>query len=666
MAEGDFVPGQDYVVQNPDTGEYDVYVGGEYQGSTPDAGAAGDLYNTFFPDQQGGGAGVNAGGPGGLVPGPGGLMPGSFGISAGIALNQSQLDLQRMQQEYLRARMEMIDKPSMEAEIRYKEALVRMQEARDAFDQQKAAWERADTGQRFDVGSRMDIWKQRGNLAEQFARNTGFYKPPEEEPTLPYHYQRDQLDRDFRAQYGRSPTPEEANRILPGYTAGIPGSSPSGPPNQAANIGAIHDWAANFKAQAGHAPSPQDFESTWGAAGKALADYTISHGYWPSKEEAMATLGGTNFNLPGAAGPGGVGETPKPRGIASPGGPSGGVSADVMPGGTEMAQTEPYRFPASTPGTRSPQTIGGPQGGIGAGNGGNRNYQLKAPPGTYVSPEMMTRWGELTGYTPEGQATADWRKYMQTSTGFTGEGGVGGAKTLERENIEAQIEDARKRTALAESQGNEELARKERERLDALEGARTRLAEESRQFNVGQSGYMEGTNPGGAGGGWGGIGGRAGETIGGRAQSLAEQQAQWDREFREAQMAANPENAATVAALRGQAPWQRAMAETRTPQVSTQPQARQAQVMGGGQPQPQTPASAGGYQPFGNYQRAGIQDPRQMDIKAYERMKASPSQAAAFGSFAKAAGSSAGDYEEEMKQFRPQQTRMQAVTGTWR
>ena len=59
--------------------------------------------------------------------------------------------------------------------------------------------------------------------------------------------------------------------------------------------------------------------------------------------------------------------------------------------------------------------------------------------------------------------------------------------------------------------------------------------------------------------------------------------------------------------------------------------------------------------------RAGMAAPREMSLQGFDTM--SPSQKAAFGSYAKAAGGSAQDYEQQLSTYRPQ--KVEATTGSW-
>ncbi|MDP2728783.1 MAG: hypothetical protein Q8P59_14740, partial [Dehalococcoidia bacterium] len=147
-------------------------------------------------------------------------------------------------------------------------------------------------------------------------------------------------------------------------------------------------------------------------------------------------------------------------------------------------------------------------------------------------------------------------------------------------------------------------------------------------------------------------------TIAGRVQTEAEKAAQRKWEVDQATMAANPENAATFAALRGRAPWQQGW------------QGAMSGGQGGGQ-------GGGGQGALGSFAAggqtgiaeqnspawgsAGITNARDMNLQSYDTMN--QSQKSAFGSFAKAAGGSTEDYEKQLNTYRPQRTKV--TEGDW-
>jgi len=126
------------------------------------------------------------------------------------------------------------------------------------------------------------------------------------------------------------------------------------------------------------------------------------------------------------------------------------------------------------------------------------------------------------------------------------------------------------------------------------------------------------------------------QTLGGRAQGLRETEAERDWQFKQATMAANPENYAVTAALRNQAPWQRAM-QGGTPPPNSGVQNRAAM----------TPLPGSGV--------GSVPTARTMNLAGYDTMK--PSERGVFGSALRAGGTTTQDFEQEQEQYRPQRNR---------
>ena len=118
------------------------------------------------------------------------------------------------------------------------------------------------------------------------------------------------------------------------------------------------------------------------------------------------------------------------------------------------------------------------------------------------------------------------------------------------------------------------------------------------------------------------------DTLEGRQQGLRETEAGRDWQYKQAMMAANPENYAVTAAMRGQSPWQKAM------QGGATGQNRAAMTP--------LPGSAVG----------SIPGARQMNLQSYDTMR--PSERGVLGSALRAGGTTTQDFEQELEQYRPQ------------
>jgi hypothetical protein len=231
--------------------------------------------------------------------------------------------------------------------------------------------------------------------------------------------------------------------------------------------------------------------------------------------------------------------------------------------------------------------------------------------------------------------------------------------------------------------------------ITTLQGRAQQQAEQQQQFSQqqalsAQSGYMSGS------GGAGGTGGQ--QTLEGELGrgnlALQQQTAAQQWQYQQAMMAANPENYAVTAALRGQAPWQTAMSggsgggqeppapgqqppAPGQPPVQTPPGTTGGPSVGLGAPPAPVPTPGPGIsqqglatgaatppagQPPAPSQnlRGGIPAARAMSASTYTSMR--PDQRGAFNSAVTASGMSANDYQEQMRRYSPQGNRVGAAT----
>ena len=233
--------------------------------------------------------------------------------------------------------------------------------------------------------------------------------------------------------------------------------------------------------------------------------------------------------------------------------------------------------------------------------------------------------------------------------------------------------------------------------IQTLQGRAQQQAEQQQQFSQQMRQQELGLQQAGVTGTYNGQ-----QTIAGRGMTLQEQQAEWQRQqaqgaqsgylngtsgqqtlegelgrgrlgldtttadrnwqFQQAQMAANPENYAVTAALRGQAPWQQAMGNATQAQTggAAQPQTGTAQANAGQalqSSQPSTPTQGGA---ASQTLRGGIPSARAMSATTYSGMR--PDQRSAFNSAVQASGMSANDYQEQMRRYSPQGNRVGAAT----
>ena len=177
---------------------------------------------------------------------------------------------------------------------------------------------------------------------------------------------------------------------------------------------------------------------------------------------------------------------------------------------------------------------------------------------------------------------------------------------------------------------------------------------------------MPGQGPGGTGAGGGGMGGGAGGggyggmTIGGREQAEREKAAERKWQYDQAMMKANPANYALVQAMQGQAPWQSAFTARQrqpSPQMTEEPRLGGVRGYAGmiQKPPQQAPLAESGI--------GSVPSAKNLSLQTYQRMQ--PSQQEAFGSVLKAGGTTAQDFEEDMKKYRPAATQRGLGTARW-
>ncbi len=184
---------------------------------------------TWEQNQAGGG-----GGGGGV-----GAIPGYdyTNFMGGQAIAQANAKYQAALLELQRARQESIDKPNAEAYRRAllaEEALGQAQLALGEAQRQDQVNQYAQTQgaqqQQFDVNTAMNTWQGQAQQAAQRGNATGGYAATPAAPSLPYHYQRDQYNRDYLAQYGQNPTSAQVEQQLPWYSNATQQSPTTQPP----------------------------------------------------------------------------------------------------------------------------------------------------------------------------------------------------------------------------------------------------------------------------------------------------------------------------------------------------------------------------------------------------------------------------------------------------
>ena len=336
-----------FVGQDPEGGGFVVYVGGEPVGTYPTQDAAQRAYNDATGQPNAPAGGRPSGGGGNVY------LRGGWENDALMA----QVNLGKARLEFDYARMEAIERPTMESQNRLREAQTKLTLAQEELARANFAFDK----EKFGVGTAMDIWKQRQDQARRSRETAGFggidvEKEEELElPVLPRGYMpgdvakgreegdvrdmwewgkrmraqgpvsRDQwISRwgdaggklfDWAARSGMSASYTPVEDFLKGF----PGMG-GGPQGEQSTLRSAWDWGKAERARRGTPLSRQDWVSTWGDVGGRLYDTAAQNRLNPSAnsfEEFKKVYPGMGAQ-PGSGEPGPMGTGPR-RGIEPPG-----------------------------------------------------------------------------------------------------------------------------------------------------------------------------------------------------------------------------------------------------------------------------------------------------------------------------------------------------------